>query len=68
MNKNLLRSIMTLHNETNKDLAKLLNVSEQTVSAKINETGTEFKQGEIAAIALHYHLTTQQIVDVFFVQ
>jgi DNA-binding XRE family transcriptional regulator len=68
MNKALLRSIMTLHRETNKDLAQLLNVTEQTISAKMNETGTEFKQGEIATIALHYNLTTQQLIDIFFAQ
>ena len=66
MNKELLRSIMALHNETNSDLAKLLNISEASVSAKINENSTEFKQGEIAKILKHYQLTDKQVTDIFF--
>ena len=48
MNKDLLRSIMIRHGETNADLAELLDISEASVSAKLNENKTEFKQGEIA--------------------
>ena len=66
MNRELLRSIMVLHGETNKDLATLLNISEQSVSAKINEKGTEFKQGEILAIKEHYNLTAEQVEAIFF--
>ena len=66
MNKELLRSVMVLHNETNSDLAKLLNISEASVSAKINENGTEFKQGEIAKIIKHYQLSDNQVTDIFF--
>ena len=47
MNAKLFRSIMVLNNDTNKSLAEFLNLSEQTVCNKINENGTEFKQGEI---------------------
>jgi DNA-binding XRE family transcriptional regulator len=66
MNKNLLRSIMALHGDTNKDLAELLEISEQSVSGKINETGTEFKQGEIAKIRERYNLDAEQVTDIFF--
>ena len=66
MNKELLRSIMVLHGETNKDLAELLDISEQSVSGKINENNTEFKQGEIAKIRQHYGLTAEQVADIFF--
>lgn len=66
MNKELLRSVMALHGETNRDLANLLDISEQSVSAKINENGTEFKQGEIAAIRQHYNLTAEQVTNIFF--
>ena len=66
MNKELLRSVMVLHKETNSDLAKLLDISEASVSAKINENGTEFKQGEIAKIRTHYQLTDKQVTDIFF--
>ncbi len=66
MNKELLRSIMVLNGDTNKDLAELLGISEQSVSGKINEKGTEFKQGEIAKIKDHYNLSPEQVESIFF--
>lgn len=66
MNKELLRSIMALHGETNKDLAELLGRTEQSISAKINENKSEFKQGEIAKIRKHYNLTAEQVANIFF--
>lgn len=68
MNKQLLRSIMALHNETYRDLANILGISEQSVSAKMNENGSEFKQGEISIIRAHYGLTPEQVMDIFFAQ
>jgi arsenate reductase-like glutaredoxin family protein len=66
MNTKLFRSIMVLNNDTNKSLAEFLNLSEQTVRNKINENGTEFRQGEIAMIKDRYNLTADQIADIFF--
>lgn len=66
MNKELLRSIMALHGDTNKDLADLLGITEQSISSKINEKGTEFKQGEIARIKEHYNLSPEQVEAIFF--
>lgn len=66
MNKAMFRSIMVLHGDTNADLAECLGISSQSVSAKINETGTEFKQGEIAKIKERYALSDEQIVSIFF--
>lgn len=66
MNTKLFRSIMVLNNDTNKSLAEFLNLSEQTVCNKINENGTEFRQGEIAMIKERYNLTADQIADIFF--
>lgn len=66
MNKGLLRSIMVLNGDTNKDLADYLEITEQSVSNKINENGTEFKQGEIARIKLRYNLTCEQVDLIFF--
>ena len=67
MNKGMLRSIMVLHGETNSNIANLLGISEASVSCKINEKNTEFKQGEIAKIRDHYNLTDKQVADIFFV-
>lgn len=66
MNKELLRSVMALNGDTNRDLANLLGISEQSVSNKINENKSEFKQGEIAAIRRHYGLSAEQVDAIFF--
>lgn len=66
MNKALLRSVMVLRGDTNKTLAEYLGISEKSVNDKINEKGTEFKQGEIAAIKKRYSLTDEQVGDIFF--
>lgn len=68
MKKELLRSIMVLHGDTNKDLADYLGISEQSVSNKINENGTEFKQGEISRIKSKYNLTSEQVDSIFFAE
>lgn len=66
MNATKLRSIMVLHGDTNKDLAEYLGITEQSVSNKINENGTEFKQGEIAKIKEKYNLSAQEVATIFF--
>lgn len=66
MNSRLLRSVMVLHNDTNKDLADFLGISEVSVSNKINEVGTEFRQGEIALIKKRYNLSPEQVEEIFF--
>lgn len=68
MNKAMLRSIMTLHGDTNKDLADYLGISEQSLCNKINENGTEFKQGEIKLIKIRYNLTADQVDLIFFAE
>ena len=68
MKKELLRSIMVLHGDTNKDLADYLGITEQSVSNKINENGTEFKQGEIRLIRTRYNLTSDQVDRIFFTE
>jgi predicted transcriptional regulator len=68
MKKELLRSIMVLHGDTNKDLADYLGITEQSVSNKINENGTEFKQGEIRRIRTRYNLTSEQVDRIFFAE
>ena len=66
MNKAKLKSVMTLHGDTNKDIAELLGISEQSVSCKINENGTEFKQGEIKKISEKYNLSPDAVTAIFF--
>lgn len=66
MNKALMRSVMVLHNDTNKSLAEYLGISVKSINDKINENGTEFKQSEIAAIKKRYTLTDEQVSRIFF--
>ena len=66
LNNKLLRSVMILYGDTNRDLAKYLGISQQSVSSKINENGTEFRQGEIAKIKDRYSLSAEQVNNIFF--
>lgn len=66
MNKALFRSIMVLHNDTNRSLAEYLGISAKSVNDKINENNTEFRQSEIAAIKRRYSLSDEQTSDIFF--
>ena len=68
MNKNLLRSVMVMHGDTNATLAEFLGITEQSVSNKINENGTEFKQGEIAKIKERYNLDSNMVDRIFFAE
>ena len=65
MKKNVFRSIMALHNDTQKDIADALGITEQTVSDKINGL-SEFKAGEIKLLIARYDLTPIQVDDIFF--
>lgn len=67
MNKNLLRSIMTLHGDNDTSLAEYLLISRSRFSAKINETGgAEFNKSEITRIKEKYNLTAEQVDSIFF--
>lgn len=66
MNGKLLRSIMILNGDTNATLAAYLGITEQSVSNKINENGTEFKQGEISKIKAKYNLDSATVDRIFF--
>lgn len=68
MNAKLLRSVMVLHGDTNAMLADFLGITEQSVSNKINENGTEFKQGEIAKIKARYNLDSDMVDRIFFAE
>ena len=68
MNSNLLRSVMVLHGDTNASLARFLGITEQSVSNKINENGTEFKQGEITKIKARYNLDSDMVDRIFFAE
>jgi DNA-binding XRE family transcriptional regulator len=67
MNKNKLKSVMALHGDMGKDLAKALGISQQALSAKINERkGAGFIQREILVIKTRYSLSADDIDNIFF--
>ena len=66
MNSKLLRSLMVLHGDTNASLAAYLGIPANSVSNKINENGTEFKQREISKIMRRYDLSAEQVREIFF--
>lgn len=66
MNGTMLKSVMVLNGDTIRDLAEYLRITPQSVSDKINERRTEFKQGEIAMIKERYNLSADQIDSIFF--
>lgn len=66
MDKAKLKSLMALHGHTNRDIAELLDITEQSVSKKINENGSEFKQGEMAKIRNRYNLSPAEFDAIFF--
>lgn len=67
MNINLFKSKMKLYGDTNSTLAKAIGISQQRLSAKINETsGAEFTQSEIEKIKIRYELTPEEIDNIFF--
>ncbi len=68
MNAKLLRRGMVLNGDTNATLAEFLGITEQSVSNKINENGTEFKQGEIAKIKARYNLDSDMVDRIFFAE
>lgn len=65
MNKNLFRAMITAHGNTQKDVAALLEITEQTLSAKVNGE-TDFKHSEIKTLIDHYGLTPEQVDEIFF--
>ena len=68
MNPKLMRSVMVLHGDTNASLAEFLGITEQSVCNKINENGTEFKQGEIDKIKGRYDLDSEMVDRIFFAE
>ena len=59
---------MVLFGDTQGDLAEALDISQQRLSAKMNETnGAEFNQREIRIIRERYNLTAEELSLIFFV-
>lgn len=67
MNKNRFKAILALNGETQTELAKVLSLTAQTLSKKVNEScGAEFTQNEIRLIKTRYNLDASQVDQIFF--
>lgn len=65
----MLVSKMKLFGDNQIDLANALGISLTRLNAKINETdGAQFVQREIATVRLRYHLTPDEVDQIFFAQ
>ena len=65
VNKNLLKSKMVLNNDSNKTLASKLNITEGSMSNKINSKN-KFTPEEMNFIREDYNLTDVEFIDIFF--
>lgn len=66
MQKERLKSVMALHGDNYKTLADYLGISQNSLCCKINESKTEFKQGEISKIRARYSLSDNEVIAIFF--
>ena len=67
VNKNMFVSKMKLFGDTQQILADALGISLSRLNAKINETdGAEFRQSEIAFFRIRWHLTPEEVDQIFF--
>ena len=67
MNKNLFVSKMKLFGDTQEILAAALGISLTRLNAKINEAdGAEFWQHEIKFFRDRWHLTPEEVDQIFF--
>ena len=63
--RNLFNSKMALFNDNLTTLADYLGISRQTLSLKLDNK-SDFTQSEIKKIAIRYHLTPDEVNEIFF--
>lgn len=66
MNKQMLKGLIIANDGNQSTLAEAMGISLSRLNAKINETGAEFSQSEIAFIRDRYKLNKTQVIDIFF--
>lgn len=67
LNKRLFKSTMMLHEDTNISVSRIIGISPQRVSAKINALrGAEFTQSEIEKLKIKWSLTPDEVDAIFF--
>lgn len=68
MNSQMLKGLIKSYDGNQSVLAEAMGLSLSRLNAKINETGAEFSQSEIAFIRDRYELSRAQVTDIFFDQ
>ena len=64
--KNVFESKMKLYEDNQSDIAEALGISLQTFNKKLNGTdGGEFTQTEIKTVKIRYHLTPEEVDEIF---
>lgn len=63
--KQKLHTILAEHGDTQINLAEILDITYQSVSIKVNGH-KDFTQSEIYTIMVHYNLTPDEVIDIFF--
>lgn len=63
--KKKIREVLESFGHNQNDLAELLGITYQSVSIKLNGH-KDFTQSEIFRIIVCYHLTAEQVMDIFF--
>jgi len=66
MNKQLLKAYIVKYDGKQANLAEAMGISLSRLNAKINEKSAEFTQSEISFIRERYHLTNEEVADIFF--
>ena len=66
MKSQTLKGLITMNDGNQSVLAEAMGLSLSRLNAKINETGAEFTQSEIAFIRDRYKLSKTQVNDIFF--
>ena len=66
VNKNLLKSKMALHGDTQADLAKAIGNTRTNITSKINAYKFAFTKKEIEIIKERYSLTDAEVQEIFF--
>lgn len=66
MNKQEFKIQMIRNKDSRKTLAEVLNISEITLTRKINENGSEFTRTEIEKLKCHWNLSVEEVDCIFF--
>ena len=67
MNTALLKSKIVYNHDTQEKLATAIGLNIASINARINGK-TEFRRSEIFAIKQRYHLTDDEVVQIFFTE